>query len=840
MMWVESIGGICSNGTGISRIGCSELETSDVRNEIVARLNGLQLADSNEAETRLKVIDRVLFEVLGWTHDDVTVECRVSEDGKTKFIDYLLKTVSTSIVIEAKKVGAYEMNVPNLRTQRLNASFVSGELAAPIRQARNYARSKAVPFAVVTNGESWIVFPASRIDGVSFANSKSIIFPSLSLALTDDHVEFTHLLSRQSVVDGSLEEALLSERSDQNEERRLRLFFTSRSGLKPRNELYPLIQDAVELSLTNSLIEHRPDFLKKCYVQTAERRRFDKSIQMHLKRQRPLFDRQPARPLQRKDVNVVSNTIKKAVPIRPFALLVLGQVGCGKTTFIQYTRLVTCKNIFQPTKAGPYAHWIYIDFRGFSKHSDVEGFIYNQLNEYVVNDIFLSNYEQCLRPAYGNDIRSLRDGPLRILKSEEEKDQRISQYLFERQGTRADTDKRLKYAATKKSVFLVIDNIDQLQSTDLQSEIFSEAIAISHRNNFNLIIALREATFVEHKNSPVFDAFDFTPVTIEPPQIPAVLSRRFVIMREILRGISGEFVAENGAKIVVKDLADIVDLISSSVLGTNIGRTIDVMATSDVRLALRMTREFLAAGYTNPGRAVQIHQSGKRYVLPPHEALRSLMLGSNAVYQEVQSVLGNPFDSYLSRNKLQLLRLFILSALVRFASEADFQYVDGPEIRKATRGVGYGDKEVLKALEDLCKLRFLHTASHNEADFESSFYPSILGGTIIRHLMADFTFLETVMMDTFISDKLIWDRLYELSESIGAQRNVTERLRIRIERIRVFMNYIRGLYEIVLEEANRRGLPREWRSNPFEEREKLLERNVRNALVSAERNYGGG
>jgi hypothetical protein len=48
----------------------------------IARTYGqLQLFEANEAETRLKVIDEVVFNVLGWTKPDVNVEERVSEDG---------------------------------------------------------------------------------------------------------------------------------------------------------------------------------------------------------------------------------------------------------------------------------------------------------------------------------------------------------------------------------------------------------------------------------------------------------------------------------------------------------------------------------------------------------------------------------------------------------------------------------------------------------------------------------------------------------------------------------------------------------------------------------------
>lgn len=75
----------------------------DIITKIIEDAQKLQLSSANEAETRLKIIDQILFEVLKWTRDDVSVETRVSEDGETTFADYVIKTASTAFIIEAKK-----------------------------------------------------------------------------------------------------------------------------------------------------------------------------------------------------------------------------------------------------------------------------------------------------------------------------------------------------------------------------------------------------------------------------------------------------------------------------------------------------------------------------------------------------------------------------------------------------------------------------------------------------------------------------------------------------------------------------------------------------------------
>lgn len=66
-----------------------------------------------------------------------------------------------------------------------------------------------------------------------------------------------------------------------------------------------------------------------------------------------------------------------------------------------------------------------------------------------------------------------------------------------------------------------MDNVDQL-SEEVQSQIFTDCVAFSQRLKCNLVISLRNSTYVEHRNSPAFNAFDFDPILIEPPKVESV------------------------------------------------------------------------------------------------------------------------------------------------------------------------------------------------------------------------------------------------------------------------------------------------------------------------------
>ncbi|MDA3919555.1 MAG: hypothetical protein PF501_02560 [Salinisphaera sp.] len=809
--------------------------------DILQQFEKLELSDANEAETRLKLIDRIIFEFLGWSHDDVEVEQRASEDGQTQFSDYVIKTAGSAFVIEAKRIGRTFSEETTKRRVRLGGQIIKTPTGEFIKQARDYCRALGIQFAIVTNGAQWIIFPAIRTDQITFTNSSAIIFPNLESVLRDDSDEFRELLSREGVIQGSLENALLGRTGDQIAERRLNNYYFNRFNKVRPNPLFPLIEDAILTAFTDSIIDDDPELLQKCYVRSPDRTKFDRRINMHIERVTPDFRRELKRPMRRKNRNALNDVIDAAkTRIRPVAILILGTVGAGKTTFLHYTRKVSAAEYFDVDTAEPHPHWMHIDFRGFSESQNAVEYIYSNVIDYFSKDKYFSDYSQSIRPAYSDEIRSLTSGPLKLLSSDEAQvNKEIVKYLMaDYEKINPYVDKLLVYATTKAPVFIVVDNIDQLENDELQSKLFIDSMALAHKWGVNLVLGLRDATFARHRSSPTFNAFDTDPIYIDPPNIHSVLSKRFFLTKQLLSGRSASFDAENGARVEIEDLANVVDLIQSSVLGTKVGEIIDVLATSDVRLALRMCREFLETGYTAFGKAIQRYQAGKDYVLPRHEAFRAILLGKQSVYSEKMSVIGNPFDSRLAQNKSQLLRIYIMSALVQYNTTGSGQFVEGDAIRQSLEEIGFSADKTLEILSDLCRLRFLFTAGQTAVEFSSLFYPSRLAGYVVRELLADFTFLENVQMDTFIGDTAIWEQLKSLSDKVEAERDVVERIRLRRDRVRTFFNYMEALYSPLRDESVRRGLSAEWCSEPFGDIRRKLLVNTKRPVESAKRLYG--
>ena len=118
-------------------------------------------ANRNEATTRLQLIDRLFFDCLGWTRDEVVLE----ESQDCVYADYTFLAPRRVLIVEAKKEGDY-FELPAGETQlehSLPSLFRDHEnVKKAVQQAAKYCQGRGVPLGCVANGHQLIVFVATR------------------------------------------------------------------------------------------------------------------------------------------------------------------------------------------------------------------------------------------------------------------------------------------------------------------------------------------------------------------------------------------------------------------------------------------------------------------------------------------------------------------------------------------------------------------------------------------------------------------------------------------------------------------------------------------------------
>ena len=132
----------------------------------------------NEATTRLHLIDRLLFDCLGWNRED----CKTEERINGQYIDYSFYCPSCFLIVEAKREGVYFELPVGKEHLEYNISFFSRRIkgvGSAIKQAIGYCQSHGVPYGVVCNGHQLIVFIGSRSEGCPPLEGRSLFFDSL-------------------------------------------------------------------------------------------------------------------------------------------------------------------------------------------------------------------------------------------------------------------------------------------------------------------------------------------------------------------------------------------------------------------------------------------------------------------------------------------------------------------------------------------------------------------------------------------------------------------------------------------------------------------------------------
>ena len=806
----------------------------------LARTYGqIRLEDKNEAETRIKVIDDMIFRVLGWHKEDVSVEERVTEDGTTKIADYVIRTVATAILIEAKRVGAAFALPPNRTRLKLGGVLSQGELGEAIRQARDYCRAKSIQFAAVTNGASWVIFPAVRTDQIPFEESEARIFRDFD-DIQDKIVDFWELLSRERTLDGNIGNELLGRVARETHGPNLRQTLSDAGFRLGRNALYHHIEPAVAVALSDETLFEDSEALAACYVKTSERVKYDSRLQVHVRDPMPPLGHKTVRVRARKHTAKVDKHITSAVAKRPLRFVVLlGPVGAGKSTFLHFTRKVSASEAIDGKVV-----WLLVDFKKATALDNPRAFIHSQLLHLIDEDtdFKLGCWKDSVRKAYASVISAMERGALYLLANNDRPafERAVAEHIAkQREQVEPYVEAILKQAATRWPMFLVIDNVDQLEDTTLQDRIFVEANALARRINCNVIMSMRDSTFLHHRDRPLFDAFQFESFYIDPPSVIPVLAHRFGYARKVLAGRSARLTTERGINVHVPNLSVFFELTSHSLLDGPTGLMLECLSGGDTRRGLSLIREFLASGHTNADRAIAAYLTDGRYRFPPHEVLRGCVLGPFKYFNDANSLLPNLFDAKLGRSGLQLLRLAIVAVLVRRSTDGMTEGIPFGDIAASLQRVGVASRDIMSTITDLHSRRILQTVDGLAPSDQSTLVPTRLAAYLVRQLCRDFAYVEFCSLDAAIYDTRILGTMRELTYEIESARNTVDRLKLRVQRLEQFVEYLKLCENQWTTVTNQHDLPLEWcRSIVAEEVVPGLTAAMEAAVHSAIRGYG--
>lgn len=285
----------------------------------------------SEEDVRMKIINPVFTEILGWPIAEIHCE---SPAGK-QFIDYrgTIKGFNR-LIIEAKK-EARDLGINADHAARFfqlkGAVFQTEAAREGIDQAIRYCGHRNVDLACLTNGRQWAIFRGRGKDGMDTLDNHACVFGDLD-AVVAKFKEFYELLSHESV-EGNTHRAIFRQAEGQPVRQK-----TIKTAACPPDAREMLKADKLHSDLERIMHTFFRDLdpaqdaeaRKACFVTTSESNAAEKGLERISEELRDKV--QELNTAESTELTEIIQRVKEMQ--RNELVLLVGTKGAGKTTFI--------------------------------------------------------------------------------------------------------------------------------------------------------------------------------------------------------------------------------------------------------------------------------------------------------------------------------------------------------------------------------------------------------------------------------------------------------------------------------------------------------------------------
>lgn len=711
---------------------------------------------ANEATTRLRAIDTVLFEVLRWDKTLVDTEKYCRDVG---YADYAFKQGDgLCLILEAKKDGeTFLLPERPLSDRVIGFGLLEAECPAAgkaMRQACGYAASEGARYVGITNGTQWLLALA-YVQGQAIENRVVFAFRSIDdiLARFD---RFWTCFSPVGVYSNSVANLLMESRKAPAPPK-----LSTRIANYPvpasRNTVINSLEAVISL-IWDQLNADETDahFLRECYVQ-PETTSENLVEAKELIQQR--IDTDSSVTPDAHSITDIPDLINSYQAERP--IIILGRIGHGKSTFLRYLRLVGAAD-----SLAKYVQ-IDVDFLDRPEHShQVTDFVYGQIEEQLRTryDIDVDE-DKIVRSALHGDLNRFRKSPIGRFYANDETGYAKEELnrILELQKDRHAYLTKVFYMLKKsqgRSIALFFDNLDR-RSDAIQEEAFLRSSAIARDWTSLVFVCLRHGTFYRSSFGGTLDTVAPKTLTVAPPPIDVLLRKRLKYAAKVARGEEsfkgGRATISKGFTIHLPQTAEVLDCAAESLFRSAPLRNLfNAVANGNIRELLRYVRAALTSTHFNTTKILAKLKQGS-YRISVHETLRALLFGDSIHYEPEASTFVNLFDVERADPAEHFSRLLTLDFLIRI-----------PQTTPA-----YGYARIEDVIQYLCQLGYTHEHASKTLNYlnlknccesqvpdqplvdGSKLRITSLGEYHIQELAGHFNYFDAIVVDTPIIDNRV-------------------------------------------------------------------------------------
>lgn len=733
----------------------------------------------NEATTRLQIIDALLMDCLGWHPEDIKAEEHQAGD----YLDYVLGQPERKAVVEAKRTGLHFELPAGMELEReTTLSAISGYSktnAQAIGQVLRYGLNGGIPVAILCNGHQIIAFLASRQDGIAPLSGRALLFHGLS-DMSRDFPLFWDLLSKEGMQSGRLQARFARRARTIPPPERLSSRLTNYPGFRSRTELETDTRILAELFLQD-LVQERAvtdEFLQECYCTSGALSQYALvSKEILRSRYSPIQEssKEPVRDKKGQPSRLTADLLSTAMLRRP--LILLGDVGVGKTMFLRHFIRIEAQDVLQRTTV------FYVDFLDESALLVDVG---TRLAAQITADLLTSGVDiqeaKFIRAVYNRELNQFKRGLYGgLAESEPAEFAREERAMLARhlQDDLEHIRRSLEHLRGTRDIsfVIVLDNIDHHEA-QFQERVFVIGQSLAATWPAAVFVSLRPDTFYRSRQTGSITAYQPRVFYVEPPRTDLVIRKRLAFARKQLQETGRLDVFPEGLTIDSESLLAYLDVIIEAFdSNERLKELVDNLSSGNVRQALDFLSTFVGSGYVSVERILEVHRHGDRYVLPLHEFMRALLYGEYAHYDPRASAITNLFDLVTGDGKEHFLLLEILAVIQSRGASMPDGFVDTGLVHSHLAALGFTSDQVVAHLNRAEERKLVQS---NVAGHESSHVRvTAAGGYMHKRMVAVFSYVDAVVVDTPIVDP-----------SVRSQIVDAKQIDDRLARVELFAEYL--------------------------------------------------
>jgi cold shock CspA family protein len=746
-----------------------------------------------EEDTKLQIIMRIVIEVLGWDHQDISAERR-NENG---YSDYVVGELDRpSFLIEAKRIGEIKLGTKSSSKGYFKISGpVLRSAQEGISQAASYCQPEGIQLAVLTDGIVWIIF-LPWVKQANYVERQAIVFPSLQSVL-DDFALFFELLSKtdsqkatfQVIFDSIHENRLVLDRELRSP------IFASENVIVQKHSLSFDLESVYESFFSSLAGDKDPELLVECFVETRESRIADFALERLTKNVLGNIDpneRDVEEGLQAVVQNAVAGELSQTV-------FIVGPSGAGKSTFL--TRF------FQRTlPLETRAKCVVLHIDALDASGD-EAAALPWVTERAISLIESQLFEggsptwNHLQALYHLEYLRRSKGADALLYARDKEAFREKFALFVDGQVESDREGYLRKLMAdivknrKKLPVFIIDNTDEF-SLSFKTSLFQYFQALRREvNQCLLLFPATDRSAWAFSKTEIFNIYSSKSFFLPTPPPREVFRRRIEYVRSKANAqepdVGAEYIAHRGIRVNVKNLSAFLSILENLFVNEDYAaRRIGELSNYNMRKALGLAKRVVTSSVLHLEDLVRSYLTGDMVAPTQVQFMNALVKGDYTFFKVGDEPLLFPLfqvDSTVRQSPLIHCRvLILLDNLSRRASEDSERYMTVSSISAYFGVMAVSEAAIHRSLENLLTAGLIEQYDLSKRDYseDQRFSITYSGMAHLEIGLFNSVVFEQLSLTTRITD-------LDMASQIRGAFNAKDSFSARLERVReLFATYL--------------------------------------------------